>query len=109
MSRQQHFGVGSIPWSPLARGAVTRPIDAEKTARATGDQLLQPDAYLAEGTGGKDIVRRCVFICLIRSLNRKSDELSRVEELSKKHGATMPQVALAWTMAKDGPSLFLFN
>ncbi|EIM87501.1 Aldo/keto reductase [Stereum hirsutum FP-91666 SS1] len=82
MPTLKHFGVGSIPWSPLARGAVTRPIDAEKTARATGDQLLKPDAYLADGTGGKDIVRR-------------------VEELAKKHGATMPQVALAWTMAKD--------
>ena len=25
----QHFGVGSIPWSPLARGLLTRPVDAE--------------------------------------------------------------------------------
>lgn len=26
----------------------------------------------------------------------------RIEEVAKKHGATMAQVALAWTMAKDG-------
>nr|WGM49232.1 aldehyde reductase [Boreostereum vibrans] len=85
MPTLKHFGVGSIAWSPLARGAVTRPLGGEKTARAAGDNLIKPDAYLADGTGGKDIVRR-------------------VEELAKKHGATMPQVALAWTMAKDGVS-----
>lgn len=25
----KHLGVGSIPWSPLARGLLTRPVDAE--------------------------------------------------------------------------------
>ena len=32
----QHFGVGSIPWSPLARGALTRPL-GERTIRADND------------------------------------------------------------------------
>ena len=32
----QLFGVGSIPWSPLARGLLTRPL-AEKTTRANTD------------------------------------------------------------------------
>jgi aryl-alcohol dehydrogenase-like predicted oxidoreductase len=33
----QHFGVGSIPWSPLARGALTRPL-GERTIRTDDDQ-----------------------------------------------------------------------
>jgi aryl-alcohol dehydrogenase-like predicted oxidoreductase len=32
----QHFGVGSIPWSPLARGALTRPL-GERSIRADND------------------------------------------------------------------------
>ena len=38
------FGVGAIPWSPLARGLLTRPAAAQ-TARAQGDwcvSLLLP-------------------------------------------------------------------
>ena len=33
----QHFGVGSIPWSPLARGALTRPF-GERTIRSDNDR-----------------------------------------------------------------------
>ena len=40
------FGVGAIPWSPLARGLLTRPAAAQtETARAQGDwcvSLLLP-------------------------------------------------------------------
>ena len=28
MLERKHFGVGSIPWSPLARGLLTRPLGA---------------------------------------------------------------------------------
>lgn len=32
------FGVGSIPWSPLARGLVTRPLsNSQGTARSSDD------------------------------------------------------------------------
>lgn len=31
------FGVGSIPWSPLARGALTRPLGQQQTNRAQSD------------------------------------------------------------------------
>ena len=33
------FGVGSIPWSPLARGLLTRPVDAQ-SKRGTSDWLV---------------------------------------------------------------------
>ncbi|EPQ56030.1 Aldo/keto reductase [Gloeophyllum trabeum ATCC 11539] len=82
MPTLKHFGVASIPWSPLARGAVARPLSTtEKTARQESDEMMA-DLYLQLGTGNKQIV-------------------GRVEAIAKKHGATMAQVALAWVMAKD--------
>ncbi|KAF7366037.1 Aldo/keto reductase [Mycena venus] len=88
MPSLKHFGVGSIPWSPLARGALTRPVStatdtpAEKTLRQETDEL-PPDAYFTLGAGSKDIV-------------------NRVEKVAQKHGATMAQVSLAWLMTKEG-------
>ncbi|KAF8206208.1 NADP-dependent oxidoreductase domain-containing protein [Mycena galopus ATCC 62051] len=36
----KHFGVGAIPWSPLARGALTRPLDVqEQRKRAASDSV----------------------------------------------------------------------
>ena len=37
----KHFGVGSIPWSPLARGLLTRPIDAA-SKRGNTDWYVLP-------------------------------------------------------------------
>ncbi|KAL1947069.1 hypothetical protein VTO73DRAFT_14030 [Trametes versicolor] len=74
------FGVGSIPWSPLGRGKLTRPLGAD-TKRG------KSDAYL------KDYE------------NSASDSIvNRVEELAKKKGASMAQISLAWIMSKPGVS-----
>ncbi|KAJ6565354.1 aryl-alcohol dehydrogenase [Mycena sp. CBHHK59/15] len=76
----KHFGVGIIPWSPLARGVLTRPIAAQtETARGTGDPFVSK----YNGDAATTIV-------------------SRVEEIAKKKGVSMAQVALAWSMHKDG-------
>ncbi|KAA1467715.1 Aldo/keto reductase [Dentipellis sp. KUC8613] len=77
----KHFGVGSIPWSPLARGLLTRPV-SESTKRSTTDFFI---TRYSEAPGYADIV-------------------SRVEEVAKKKGVKMAQVALAWCWAKDGVS-----
>lgn len=78
----QHFGVGSIPWSPLARGFLARPLTAELTKRGEGDKYLKPGAYgMSEGN---------------KLVNKK------VEELAQKKGATMAQIACAWVMQKEG-------
>ncbi|KAJ6544784.1 NADP-dependent oxidoreductase domain-containing protein [Mycena vulgaris] len=75
MPTLKHFGVGSIPWSPLARGALTRPhIKAEKT--------MSGDVYFTLGSGNKVVVER-------------------VEEIAKRRKATMAQISLAWVMSKD--------
>ncbi|KAG2335354.1 aryl-alcohol dehydrogenase [Suillus weaverae] len=67
------FGVGSIPWSPLARGALTRPL-GQQTSRGQVDWLQNSD----------------------------SDRLISVEELAKKKGVTMAQIAIAWILTKEG-------
>ncbi|OJA08994.1 hypothetical protein AZE42_11042, partial [Rhizopogon vesiculosus] len=77
------FGVGSIPWSPLARGALTRPL-GQQTSRGQSDwQVLQH--MLGVASAYETIV-------------------NRVEELAKKKGVTMAQIAIAWILGKDGVS-----
>ncbi|KAH9047313.1 aryl-alcohol dehydrogenase [Lactarius hengduanensis] len=74
-----HFGVGIIPWSPLARGLLTRPFKTDDVSKRSGtDSLLA--GYL-EGTGTQEIV-------------------NRVEEISKKRGISMAKVALAWSLSR---------
>ncbi|KAH9911939.1 Aldo/keto reductase [Fomitopsis serialis] len=73
------FGVGAIPWSPLGRGVLTRPLSVQ-TKRGETDGWAGPYKQWA-GT---------------------SDIVNRVEEISKKKGVSMAQVALAWSMSKDG-------
>ncbi|CUA72017.1 hypothetical protein RSOLAG22IIIB_04878 [Rhizoctonia solani] len=74
------FGVGMIPWSPLARGALTRP-SSESTLRSKTD----PWASYLDGT---------------KESNEKI--VSRVETIAKSKGISMAQVAIAWSLSKDG-------
>lgn len=69
-------GIGVIPWSPLARGRLTRDWD-ENTKRSGSDQMM-PKLYGTEGD--REIV-------------------SRVAEIATAHGVSRAQVALAWVMA----------
>src|SRR3954468_401568 len=76
-------GVGSIPWSPLAKGRLARPWDTQTTQRAQADGLQA--RY--EGDENRPIV----------------DAVRRVAEA---RGVPMAQVALAWVMhnpAVDAP------
>ncbi|KAH7884737.1 aryl-alcohol dehydrogenase [Phlebopus sp. FC_14] len=73
------FGVGSIPWSPLARGALTRPL-GQQTSRGQTDWFLPGYA----------------------SASAYEAIVNRVEELAKRKGVSMAQVAIAWILTKDG-------
>ncbi|KAI0355223.1 aryl-alcohol dehydrogenase [Trametes cingulata] len=82
------FGVGSIPWAPLARGVLTRPLsaqkDTERGSHYTYDMWLNfIGAYGAQSVGTPAILRR-------------------VEELATKRGVSMAQIAIAWILSKDG-------
>ncbi|WP_248638181.1 1-deoxyxylulose-5-phosphate synthase YajO [Citrobacter koseri] len=76
-----HEGIAVIPWSPLARGRLTRPW-GETTARSVSDEF------------GK-------------TLYSESDEndariAERLTGVSEDLGATRAQVALAWLLSKPG-------
>ncbi|KAF4311015.1 alcohol dehydrogenase [Botryosphaeria dothidea] len=75
-------GVGLIPWSPIARGALTRPWAArDATVRDRTDNFLK---------------------ALIRSRESESDKavVGRVEEVAGKRGVSMAAVATAWVAGK---------
>jgi 1-deoxyxylulose-5-phosphate synthase len=71
-------GVGVIPWSPLARGRLTRPW-AEQTARSETDEFG-------------------------RSLYREEDRsiVDAVLGVAAKRGVAPAQIALAWLLGKPG-------
>ena len=66
-------GVAVIPWSPLARGRLTRPW-GETTARLVSDEVGKNDAQIA----------------------------ARLTGVSEELGVTRAQVALAWLLSKPG-------
>jgi aryl-alcohol dehydrogenase-like predicted oxidoreductase len=74
-------GVAVIPWSPLARGRLTRPW-GETTARSVSDAFGKT---LYEGTEASD--------ALIAE---------RLAGIADDTGATRAQVALAWLLSKRG-------
>ncbi|EMA23396.1 aldo/keto reductase [Haloarcula argentinensis] len=73
--------VGVMPWSPLARGYLTRPHEqVEKTVRGETDDYAREHPYF-EGNG--------------REVNE------RVQELADEYDASMAQIALAWVLDKE--------
>ena len=73
-------GVSIIPWSPIARGALTRPWGSRSTVREETDGALKS---------------------LVRNRESESDKqiVSRVEELAGKKGVSMAQIAIAWSLS----------
>ncbi|KAK6378880.1 hypothetical protein LTS17_006583 [Exophiala oligosperma] len=71
-------GIGLIPWSPLARGLLTRPW-SEKTVRSEKDAKT---SQWFQGIQNEQIVQR-------------------VQELAKRKSCTMADVSLAWLLAKE--------
>ncbi|BGP38024.1 hypothetical protein JCM10450v2_001957 [Rhodotorula kratochvilovae] len=78
------FGAGIIPWSPLARGYLTRPWREQNTTeRASSD----PNFAKFVGLGNP----------LEEEALQKINEA--VEKIAKDRGVSMAQVALAWVMS----------
>ncbi len=74
-------GVGVIPWSPLARGYLTRPDDEiDSTTRGETEEHLYRHPY--RDGGGPEIN-------------------ARVEELAAEKDVKMAQIALAWQFHKE--------
>jgi aryl-alcohol dehydrogenase (NADP+) len=71
-------GVGVIPWSPLARGRLTRPWDAS-TTRSENDEF------------GNSLYR-----------DEDAGIVERVLSIAEQRGVSSAQVALSWLMAQPG-------
>ncbi|QRV91185.1 aldo/keto reductase family protein [Ceratobasidium sp. AG-Ba] len=74
------FGVGMIPWSPLARGTLTRPLDSGATPRSTKDIWVN-------------------YLPTTREANAAI--VNRVEEVAKSRNISMAQVSIAWILSKE--------
>lgn len=74
-------GIGSIPYSPLASGRLTRDWSAESTLRSETDQI-QKMKYDASTEMDRAIVER-------------------VAEIAAKRGASRTHIALAWLLQKE--------
>lgn len=74
-------GVGLVPWAPLATGALCRPaVDSAGATHRGGVEKGRIDSFTSQEA---DI-----------------EVINRVEELAKKKGWTMAQVAFTWSAAK---------
>ena len=69
--------MGIIPWSPIARGILTRPWGTSTTRSET-------DAWVG----------------LHNSSTCAQDIVGRVEEIANKKGVKMAQIAIAWSLKK---------
>ncbi|EXJ77616.1 alcohol dehydrogenase [Capronia epimyces CBS 606.96] len=72
-------GVGLIPWAPLYRGLLARPLGSEATTRES--TLKNSPIYSGISEADKEIIKR-------------------VQELAEKKGWKQSQVALAWIIQK---------
>ncbi|WP_435361754.1 aldo/keto reductase [Haloarchaeobius sp. DFWS5] len=79
-------GIGVMPWSPLARGFLTRPheqfLDTTRGSFMDGDDHMSKRVATYQANGGLEINER-------------------VEELADEKGVTMGQLALAWVLHQD--------
>ena len=75
-------GIGVIPWSPLARGRLARPWQAETTKR------LETDRF------GKTLYSKT------EAADRKV--VDRLSQMANERGVSQAQLALAWMLSKEG-------
>ena len=71
-------GVGSIPYSPLAKGRVARPSDSQATARSSDDPV--GNRMFADTARDKPVI-------------------DAVQKIAETRGVSMAQVATAWVLA----------
>ena len=87
----QSYGIGIIPWSPLARGFLTGKY--KRGEGIPGDSRFGSDA----GRGAAVQRRRDQHFA-----DRAFDVLDLVQEIAAEKGCSASQVALAWVMCKPG-------
>lgn len=77
-----------IPWSPIARGALAKPLNSSSLRSET-------DGFLHA-------------LGLKQQRESEKETINHVEELAKKKGYSMAQIATAWILSKNSMPLFFF-
>jgi len=79
-------GIGLIPWSPLARGVLTRPRPADADVRSGGTARSESDDYSP------------------KLYDQASDwaVVDAVEQVARQRNLPMAQIALAWLLSRSG-------
>jgi aryl-alcohol dehydrogenase-like predicted oxidoreductase len=81
-----HEGIGLIPWSPLARGLLTRPRSADSRVRGSQSSRATSDDYsptLYDHPGDWDVV-------------------DAVDRIARTRNVSMAEVGLAWLISRPG-------
>ena len=78
----QKEGIGVLPWSPLARGFLARPLEQIDTT-TRGERLAESDRLTVYRSNGGDEVNE------------------RVQELAAEYDVSMAQIGIAWLLHKD--------
>ncbi|KAG6807542.1 hypothetical protein H0H92_007138 [Tricholoma furcatifolium] len=72
-------GIGLIPWAPLSAGTLARPLNVAETKR-------------------QELTKGSPFAKIVTEVDKEI--VKRVEELAKKKGVKMGQIALSWAASK---------
>ncbi|KAL7905013.1 Versiconal hemiacetal acetate reductase [Trichoderma velutinum] len=83
-------GIGIIPWSPLARGLLTRPAQSPSTHRENTDAFLHSFIRKNATEADDNIVRAVEFV-------------------AKKHGVSMAMIAIGWCLSKGACPIIGLN
>uniref|UniRef100_A0A060TBD0 ARAD1D30448p n=1 Tax=Blastobotrys adeninivorans TaxID=409370 RepID=A0A060TBD0_BLAAD len=95
-------GVGIIPYSPVARGFLTRPVGSEaNSVRAKTDPVVKG------ATSAPTLVK--VKPYFVGTSEAHKTIARRVEEIANKRGTSMACVAIAWSLAKGAMPIVGFN
>ena len=81
-----HEGVGLVPWSPLARGLLTRPRPVDANVRGGGTSRAESDDYSVE----------------LYDSEADFEVVDAVERVAAARGSSMAEVALAWLLNRPG-------
>lgn len=82
-------GIGLIPWSPIARGVLAKPLGAEASVRTKTDASISRHA--------------------LDAIPSNQEVIKRVEKVAKDKGVSMAMVSIAWVLSKGACPIVGFN
>ena len=104
----QEFGLGMMPWSPLAGGLLTGKYGRERLAEA-GRAAAVPDRATDAGDEARERLAGDNPFGGMLFTERNFDIVDVVREVAAEIGAPMAQIALAWLLARPETSTLLLG